>query len=333
MVTSVLAVVSQIIIQIPGVRSTGFRYEFILDFKDKYVRRIIYLVPPILVSAGISDINRIIDRSLASTLVDGSISALNYANKLDGLTTGIFISALATVLYPMLSEEANKETYDGLKKVMIRGINIVLLITIPAMVGMIILANPIVRVAFERGAFDSTATHMTVGALIFYSIGLVGSALRTISHRVFYSLQDTKTPMKNSFTSVIINVILNFILINFMAHRGLALATSISVNLTALLILYRLRKKIGPFGFMNSIKCGLKSLISAAVMGVVVYFLNIVLAKNMGSGLVSEFIALAVSAGVGATIYFALIYLFKIEEVDWVIKLAKERLNKLLNRA
>lgn len=333
MVTSVLAVLAQITIQIPGIRKTEFRYKYILDFKDKYVKKVIYLIPPVLISVGIDDINNMIDKSLGSRLVEGSISALNYSNRLKSLTTGIFISAITTVMYPMLSQEANKEDKSGFKNVILRGINIILLIIIPATVGMILLANPIVKVAFERGKFDSRATYMTAGALIFYSVGLVGIAFKSFLTRVYYSLQDTKTPMINSFVAVGVNVVFNFLLIGSMAHKGLALATSISAISTSLFLLYILRKKIGPFGFMDSIKCGLKSLISAAVMGVVVYFLNIVLAKNMGSGLVSEFIALVVSAGVGATIYFALIYLFKIEEVDWVIKLARERLNKLLNRA
>ena len=94
-----------------------------------------------------------------------------------------------------------------------------MLITIPATIGLIILANPIVKIAFERGAFDSRATYMTVGALIFYSIGLSSSSMKGMTYRVYYSLQDTNTPMKNSILGLIINIILNFIFIRFMAQR------------------------------------------------------------------------------------------------------------------
>lgn len=331
MIASVVGVAAQIIIQVPGIRSTGFRYKYILDFKDKYVKKVISLIPPILVSIAVSDLNKIVDRSLASTLVDGSISALNYASRLDGLTTGIFISAITTVIFPLLSQEANKDTLDGFKKVIINGINIILLITIPATVGMIILANPVVKIAFERGAFDSTATNMTVGALIFYSIGLVGTALKPLLSRAYYSLQDTKAPMVNSFIAVGINIILNFILISFMAHKGLALATSISAIVTSLLLLYGLKKRLGSFGFIKSIKCGLKSLVAALVMGVAVYLLDGMLAIKMGSGTLSELIALLVSAGVGVLIYFILIYLFRVEEAGWTIKAFKRKLKKSKN--
>lgn len=328
MVTSVLAVVAQFIIQIPGISKTGYKYKLVLDFKDRYVKKIVYLVPPILISTAVSDLNKIIDRSLASTLVDGSISALNYANRLDSLTLGIFVSAITTVIYPMLSKSANMDSLDGFKKVLIHGFNFIMLITIPATLGIIVLANPIVKVAFERGAFDSTATYMTAGALVFYSIGLVGTALKSILFIAYFSIQDTKTPMINSFISLVINIILNFTLISFMAHRGLALASSIAEIVSALFLLYKLKKKIGSLGFAKTVRCGLKSLVASIIMGVVVYFLYGILAKNMGSDTISELISLVISVGMGVAVYFILIYILRIEEVDWAIKSIKDRLIK-----
>lgn len=325
MVTSVLAVIAQITIQIPGIRKTGYRYKYILDFKDKYTKKTIYLIPPILGSVVINDINKIIDKSLGSTLEGGSISALNYASRLDGLTTGIFIAAIMTVVYPMLSNEANKENKEGLKKVISRSINIILLIIIPATIGMILLANPVVRVAFQRGEFDPTATYMTAGALVFYSVGLIGTAFKSLLTRVYYSLHDTKTPMINSVIAVGINVVFNFILIGSMAHKGLALATSISAIITSLFLLYGLQKKIGSFGLSKSVKCGLKSLIASIVMGVAVYFLHGTLDVYLSSGTIQELLALIISAGVGVLIYFILVYLFKVEEIDWVVGVIKSK--------
>lgn len=328
MVTSVLATVGQISLQIPGIRKAGYRYKYVLDFKDRYVIKILNLVPPVLISAVVSDFNAIIDKSMASTLVDGSISALNYANIIKGLTTSIFISAITTVIYPMFSQEANKENYDSFKKVIINGINIILLITVPATVGMIVLANPIVKVAFQRGAFDSTATYMTMGALVFYSIGLTAISVKSLLNRAFYSLQDTKTPMINGFISLGINLVLNLVLINSMAHRGLALATSISAIVTTLFLLYKLRKKIGHFGFLQSVKCGAKSLFASAVMGIIVYFLYKVLIGIMGGGGPMELIALMATVGVGALAYLLIIYSFRIKEVEWIIKVVKGKLKR-----
>lgn len=332
MVVSVLAVAAQVTIQIPGVRKTGFRYRFILDFKDLYVRKIIYLIPPVLVSATISDLNSIVDKSMASNLVVGSISSLQYARRLESVIKGTFISAITTVIYPMLSKEANKDNHDGLKKTIIHGINIIMLITIPATVGIIVLANPIVRIAFERGAFDTIATNMTVGALIFYSIGLTASSVASMVNKVYYSLQDTKTPMTNSFIALAANIVLNLVFIKSMGHKGLALATSLSAIITLIYLLYKLREKIGNFGFTRSIQCALKSLIAAIVMGVTVYFLDALLVKYIGIGTMKEFIALLISTGLGALVYFVLIYAFQIEELNWIIKAIRSRLTSSRRR-
>ncbi len=326
MVTSVIAVASQITLQIPGIRSLGYRYNFKINLKDNYMKKIVYLIPPVLISATISDINNIVDKSMASVLVEGSISALQYASRLNSLIRGTFITAITTVIYPMLSKEANKDSYSSLKKVVIKGINVVLLITIPATVGMIVLSKPIVRVAFERGAFDSTATFMTIGALIFYALGLTGMAVKSLLNRVFYSLQDTKTPMINSFISLGINIALNLILIKYMAHRGLALATSISAVVTTLFLIVKLRNKIGSLGIMLSVKCLIKTLIAAIIMGVAVYLLNSILLKGIGASTLKEAMVLTISIGLGALIYSGLIYIFRIEEVEWILSVVREKI-------
>lgn len=332
MVTSVLAIAAKITIQIPSLRKAGYKYRPIFDLKDDYVKRMIYLIPPVLMSATISDLNSIVDKSMASNLVKGSISSLQYGKRLEGLIRGTFISAITTVLYPMLSQDAHEEGHKGLKRTTIYGMNIVMLITIPATVGMIVLAHPIVKIAFERGKFNASDTYMTVGALTFYSIGLAASSMKSVVNRVYYSLQDTKTPMINSFITLVVNVVLNLTFIQFMAHRGLALATSISSIITLLYLIYRLRKKIGPFGFKKSIICGLKALIASIAMGIVVYFIDSRLVNYLGNSIIQELIALIISAGIGALIYFILIYLFKVEELEWAINIGKTRLKKMIKK-
>lgn len=328
MVTSVLAVFSQILIQIPGIRKTGYRYEFRIDFKDPYIKKILYLVLPVLVSVAVNDLNKIVDRSLASTLVTGSISALNYSARLNSLILAVFITAIATVLFPMLSKEAVKETYKDFKKLIRNGVNIVLIITIPATIGMIILTEPIVKLTFQRGAFDSIATQMTSQALVFYTLGLVGMALRTFMERAYYSLQDTKTPMVNGFIAVGLNIVLNFILIGPMEYRGLALATAISTTLTTGYLFYGLRKKIGPLGISIVLRCGAKSLASSVIMGSIVYFTYYSLIENFIGNTIFELAILLLSVGLGALVYLTILYLLKVDEMIWFINLFRKKLRK-----
>lgn len=327
MVTSVLAVGAQILIQLPGIRKTGYRYKFLINLKDQYINKILYMVPPVLVSIAVGDLNQIIDKSMASTLIEGSISALNYSNRLKGFILTIFITAITTVLFPMLSKEAAKESLDSFKGLIRNGFNVILLITIPASVGMIVLAQPIVRLAFERGAFDPVATKMTSVALLFYSLGLVAAALRLLINRVYYSLQDTKTPMYNGLISLVLNIVLNLILIRSMAHGGLALATSIATTVTAGWLIYGLRKKIGSLGLSHLAKCGLKSLAASLIMGLLVYLTYYPLESKVLGNTILELAILLGVASLGAAVYFLIVYLLKVEEINWFVKLLKNKLN------
>lgn len=327
MAASVLAVGSQILIQLPGLRKTGYKYIFIIDVKDKYVRKIAHLVPPVFLSVAITDINKIIDKSLASTLIDGSVSALNYGNRLTNLVLGVFITAITTVMFPLLSSEANRSNNDDFKNVVRYGINSILIITIPAAVGLIVLAEPIVRLAFERGEFDSYATVMTVGAMTFYSLGLVGMALRLYLDKVYYSLQDTKTPMLNGVITIILNIILNFTLIGFMAHEGLAFATSLSITITSILLIFGLKKKLGNLELIKYVKCAIKSLVASLVMGFVVYLIYHNLYPFVYENMVLELVVLFSSISIGVIVYLGILHLLRVEEIGWFLIMLKSKLS------
>lgn len=325
MVTSVLAVGAQILIQMPGLKKAGYKYKPIFKINDEYIKKIFILIPPVLLSVAVNDLNKVIDEALASNLITGSISALNYSNRLKAFVLGVFISAITTVIFPMLSQEANKKNLDSMKNVIGVGINTILLITIPATVGLVVLARPIVRMAFERGAFDSIDTNMTSEALIFYAVGLVGMAIRTLLDRVYYSLQDTKTPLKNGAIAVGLNIGLNLILIRFMAHRGLALATSISTTIATMLMFYGLKKKLGTLGTKKYIKCSLKSLIASAVMGGVTYVVYNRISVALVGSFMMDILSLLFTVGLAVLVYLLLVYMLKVEEVLFAIDKIKNK--------
>ena len=329
MIAGVFATISQLLVQIPETKLTNFKYKFIFDIKDKYIIKILYLSLPVLLGVAINDLNVIVDKTLASSLAFGSISALNYANRLNNLILGVFITAITTVIFPILSRDASEDNLSGVKNAMKYGVNLILLITIPATVGLIVLAKPIVEIAFQRGEFDSVATIMTSQALIFYSIGLVAMALRLLVIRVYYSLQDTKTPMINGAISVGFNIVLNLILVQYMEHAGLALATSIATTIATILMFYGLKKKIGSLGTLSYIKCGLKAGLASLIMGVVAYVVYHGLYGILGASKLYNLISLLVAVGLAVIVYGVLCYVFKIEEVrdivDKVIKRLKSK--------
>ena len=326
MIAAVMAVASQFLIQIPEARSSGYKYEFKFDLKDKYIRKVLLLSGPVLIGVAINDLNAIVDKTLASDLVTGSISALNYSSRLNNLILGVFISAITTVIFPLLSKESNSDNVPGMKKIMGYGINLILIIAVPATVGLIVLATPIVEIAFQRGAFDVTATLMTSQALIFYSIGLVAMALRLLLTRVYYSLQDTKTPMVNGAISVVFNIVLNLILVKFMAHSGLALATSIATTIATILLLNGLKKKIGSLGTKGYITTFIKTGLASGIMGVVAYLIYHGMYGVLGVSKLYNLVSLLVAVGVGVVVYLVLCYIFRVEEVRDVVGKVRERL-------
>lgn len=320
MVASVIASTMQVLIQLPAVIHSGYRYSPRINFRDPYLKKAIILVMPVLLGSAVRQINGVVDKTLASELVDGSISALTYANRINELIISVFVMAIATVIFPKLSQAFSQGEDREMKTILREGVNIILLITVPATLGLMLLAEPIVRLFFERNAFGPTATIMTSGALFYYSIGLVGASLRLMLNKVFYSLQDTKTPMINGTMAVILNVVLNLVFIRFMAHNGLALATSISAIFTTVLLFLDLRKKMGIIGMKDMSITFIKTGLSALVMGLVVYIIFYLLGGIFIVSRFTELVFLMLSVLVGASVYFILCKLLKIRELEELLK-------------
>lgn len=320
---TVVATGSQLVFILPYVYKEGYRYKYILDIKDKYLISMAYTALPVILGTSINQINTLVDRTLASSLAEGGISALSYANKLDGFVQGIFVMSLITVMYPIISKMAAERNIDGLKKSVSEAIGSVNLLVIPATVGTMIFADPVVNLLFGRGAFDAGAVNMTANALFYYAIGMAGAGLRNVIARAFYSLQDTKTPAVNAAIAMVMNIVLNLILSRFLGIGGLALATSISSIVCTGLLFISLRKKLGAFGMKNIAISFAKILFASLVMGIV--------AKLAYGGLINRInghIGLIISVGVGALVYFVMIYFMKIEEVDNMIKTIKKKFNR-----
>ncbi|CEN89199.1 murein biosynthesis integral membrane protein MurJ [Paraclostridium sordellii] len=329
---TIIAIISQAILQLPFAIKKGYRYKIKINIKDKYIKKLLWLIGPVFIGVTVDQLNVLVDRTLASTLAEGSIAALNYANKLNMFIMGLFIVSVSSVIYPKLSKLSSTNSMDEFRSTIITSINGIIILVLPITVGAIVLCTPIVKLLFERGAFDNNATRMTSSALVFYSIGIIGLGLRDILGKVFYSLQDTKTPMINGAISMVINIILNLILVRFMGHNGLALATSISAIICIILLFRSLKFKIGDFGQDKIAKTLIKSTIASITMGLCTYFTyNVIgdLLKNVfGSNIISLFGAM----GTGVIIYLILIVILRVEEIYMIWNIVKFRINKKFSR-
>lgn len=326
---TLIGIATEFLFQFPFAIKSGYKYQPYINMKDKYIKKMSWLIGPVLIGVAVNQINTMVDRTLASTLVEGSISALNYANKLNGFVMAMFITSVAAVIYPMLSKLSSEENKEKFISSVVQSINSVILLVIPISIGAIVLATPIVKLLFQRGEFDVRATSMTAIALIMYSIGMVAFGLRDILGKVFYALQDTKTPMINGAMAMIMNIVLNIILVKYLQLAGLALATSISAIVCIFLLFGSLKKKIGYFGQDKIIKTMIKSILSAVVMGIVTYFIYNMISNLLGVGFIKEVISLVVSVGIGAVTYAILVVLLKVEEINIITSMMKKKLNKV----
>lgn len=326
---SLVGIILEFIFQLPFAIKKGYRYKAYLSIKDEYVKRAGLLIMPVLISVSVNQLNTIVDRTLASTLPQGAISSLNYANKLNGFVMALFITSLVSVMYPTLSKLLSENNLDKFKESIVTSINSIILIIMPISVGAIVLSRPIVKLLFERGAFDDTATKMTSIALVMYSIGMVSFGIRDIMGRIFLSLQDTKTPMINGIICMVINIIINIILIKPLKYAGLALGTSIAGIASVLLLFKILKDKIGYFGQDKIIKNTFKSLIASVIMGLFVYLFYKTMFIALPVNSITQMIALLLSVTLGGVIYGGLIVMFKIEEVEFIVEALKSKIFKI----
>lgn len=326
---TLIGIATEFLFQLPFAIKSGYKYQPYINIKDKYIKKMSWLIGPVLIGVAVNQINTMIDRTLASTLVEGSISALNYANKLNGFVMAMFITSVAAVIYPMLSKLSSEDNKEKFTSSVVQSINSVILLVIPISVGAIVLATPIVKLLFQRGEFDARATSMTAIALIMYSIGMVAFGLRDILGKVFYALQDTKTPMINGAIAMVMNIVLNIILVKYLQLAGLALATSISAIVCIFLLFGSLKKKIGYFGQDKIMKTTIKSIVSAAIMGVVTYFAYDIVSNLLGIGFIKEAVSLVISVAIGAITYGILVGVLKVDEINIMTDMVKKKLNRV----
>jgi putative peptidoglycan lipid II flippase len=254
----------------------------------------------------------LVDTLCASFLKEGSVTALYYSNRLMQLPLALFAISMMTVALPQMSAEAVSNNYDELKQTMIHSIRNITYFILPAALGLIVLGKPIIKVLFERGKFTQEATSMTYSCLAFYSLGLLSFSISKIFISVFYALKNTKYPVKVAFCTLIVNIILNITLMQFLAVGGLALATSLSSTLGVILLWSKMEPKIKKDVFIM-----LKNFFIKIVF---VNFLFIIFLLCLKLILKQVILLTLVGILLGIPFYLLCSYLFKIEETKIIGK-------------
>lgn len=325
-VSTLIATLSEIFVQIPALKKAGFVYRFRLDFMDKALQRQIILVGPILVGTAADQLNVLVDRTLGSTLPKGSISALNYANRLDGFIIGIFINAITTVVYTDLTKLSAKNDRQAYASSLTNVSKLMIFFAMPIAVGGAVLADLIVKAAYQRGAFTAQDTALTSAAFLFYVLGMVGYSLRHMLSRAFYAMKDTRTPVKNGIIAIVINIVLNLVFIGPMKAPGLALATAISATVTAVLLLIQFHRRLEGFDLKEIAVFAGKAAVGSLVMGGVVWGLKKALIPLGGLSTLATLAAVLGLVVVGILVYVVVSYFLRVEELSQVAGLIKKKI-------
>ncbi len=310
--------VLQLALQVPFLIKKGLHFWQKVKIFHPGLKRIGILMLPAVFGAAVYQINILVGTLLASLLPEGSISYLYYADRLVQFPLGIFAIATATAVLPSLSRQAAARDLEAVKATFAHAMKLVLFITIPSMVGLIILREPIVALLFKRGVFDSKAVQLTAYALLYYGIGLWAFSCVRIVVSTFYALQDTRTPVRMAVISIIANIVLGIILMGPLAHGGLALATSLASMLNLGLLIRALKIKLGPLGLRNIAESACKSVLCAAIMGAVVMVVSIFMIPSADGSLHGLFFGLMGTIIIGFLFYGSFSFLIKSPEMEKV---------------
>lgn len=315
---------SMLLVNIPKYKKLGYRYKLYVNMNDENLRKLFKLMLPIMLSSSLIQINLFIVRAFAGRLEYGSISSLDYANKINMIVYEVFAVAINMVIYPTLASLSATKDFNGYSNSLIKGFNLINIIMIPAAVGVFLLREPIIMLYLKRGAFGEKEVIMTSNILIYYVPSMTAYGIRELLNRGLYSLGNNKVPVINSFINIILNFVLCIILIFPLKAAGLALGNSLAVLISNIFLFISVSKKLQNFSYNKVFIPTAKIIISAFLMGIVVYSLNKYILLFPIKEAVRNLIALIMCGLCGSFIYFLVLYLLKIDKTVSLKNLIKK---------
>jgi putative peptidoglycan lipid II flippase len=312
-----------LMIQLPELRFAGMAYRLVADWKDAAVREVARLMGPRILGLAASQVNfYFIGIFFASTLSAGAISALSFAWLITMTPLGVVGMAISTAAFPTLAEQAARR--DVQLATTLRGaLRLIVFLSLPIGAGIALLAQPLVVVLLQRGAFDAGSTDLTAEALVYYAPALFAHGGIEILSRGFYATGDTKTPVAFAVASMAVNIVLAALLVDAMELRGLALALSTATTLEFVMLFIGLRSRI-PLLTEDHLLRGLWRMVLATgvmAVAVIVSVVALVEAANLDPDqTLDALLILVVGGSAGAATYFATTHLFGLEEPGLMLR-------------
>jgi len=314
--------------QLPAFFRRGYDLRMDFQFRHPGLKKMSILIMPATMGMAVAQVNIFVSTILASYLAQGSITYLYYSMRLIQFPIGIFGVAMGMAVLPTLSEHAVRGEMDKLREDFSFALRLLFFITVPAMIGLIALRVPVINILFQRGMFDYGATVGTADALLFYATGIWAIVGVRIVTATFYSLNDTKTPVKVAAAAVVINIIMSLLLMNPLKHSGLAFANAIASSANFILLFYFLRRRLGRIDAKRILKSFMKICVASTIMGVLGW--RVLHGEMwMASGRVAEkALYLSGTIVVCVGIYLTISFLLKGDEMNYLYDRIKNRLRR-----
>lgn len=322
----VLGAFLHLLIQLPAIlRQAGRRYFFTIDIHFAAVREVGRLMGPRLLGVAAVQINFVVNTILATGMVVGSLASIKYAWAIMTMPQVIIAQSIAIAALPTFSTQVASGKIEEMRSSLAATLRGVIILSIPAMVGLIILRKPIIAALFQRGAFTVDSTELVAWALLWYAIGLLGHGGVEILSRAFYSMHDTKTPVLISIGAMGLNVVLSLLFVQLFERigwwpfGGLALANSLATALEMVVLWTLMSKRIDGIDGGLIWKGFLQSSLGSLVMGC-----GLIIWINLSQGYPAWVIGIG-GVLIGAGIYMVMAYFVRMKEVAQLVSIVRQK--------
>lgn len=278
---TLLGWVMQFAVQVPSLYRAGLRPKPVFDLKDPCIREVALLMLPVLISSAFDQVYMIVGKAVASSGI-GDITILDYGNRVSTMVSAVLLTSIATVLYPTLVK--NVDSSEDFRRTLSLGVNLNLLIAIPAMAALTLLRLPVTRLVFERGAFTAKDSLLTCGTLACYSCGILGVGLREIGNRSFYAFKQTRVPTIIGIGAVVLNIVLAIAFYPIWGAAGIAAATAFSSMTSGLLLIFMLHRRHKALYVAGFLTCLWKVVVATGCMCAVLFALSAAFQLSVATG-------------------------------------------------
>lgn len=330
----VIGAVLYLLVQLPSLyklisnlQSPITAYQFRIT-NDSHVRSVLFLMGPRLLGVAVVQLNFWVNTWLASQMAFGSVSGLYYGFSLMIMAQAVIAQSVAIAAMPTFSAQHALGQQDEMRSSLASSLRGVILLALPASVGLIVLREPIISLLYQRGEFDDRSVQIVAWALLWYAAGLLGHSIMEILTRAFYAQHDTKTPVIIGTIAMLLNVVFSvafsryFASIGWMPHGGLALANSLATALEAAALFITMRKRLNGIEGGHILRGAVPSLIAAVSMALAIFGL-----LKFGANL-SVWMLAPMGVALGGVVYFSVLWVLRVQELGYILNGVSRRIRR-----